>query len=1336
MIPAGPDPARVVQVRARPSFGTGYLIGPGLVLTAAHVAMTGDGAPSAAVTVQVPGAAATDGEVVWWRRDERADAALVRIAAAGSVPSRSGPVTRFGSFVSAEPDQPVEAIGFPRQQKLDSVRDQEQFTGSLSPQTGAVSGHYELISMTPLPVAAPGDPRTPWAGMSGSAVFSAGLLVGVLRGDRRARSGARLTATPVAELLADQAFRRTVSEATGWDPLCEPVELSGFLESPYPNGDIRSVSSLLRADAAIVGFHGRETEIEQLSAWCSEPEPLTVLVVTGQGGEGKSRLARQFLARQRSQGWTTGMLRAAVADAAVGEDRFARIARTSGPLLIAVDYAENYPRQVRVLLRQARAATGPVRVLLLARARGDWAEARDEPDAQVRDLLADAPELALDPLTSTTADWDGAFGRAVRDIASALRSVPGHEEPNWLAIAEQVVPPPAETDHRPGSALGIQMTALTRLLQQVMPVAAEPGEPVERTVLRHEEAYWTRAALRHRLRSLDRATMRCAVAALPLVVAADRDQAIRLLGGLGVRDIDHARTAAGWLRELYPHGEEQYLGLVQPDRIAEFLLVEACTTEPELLTKIVSVASGLGHQAQLAYVESEFGAGSAAMFGQMWALREAVRAARSQAHFGNPVKPLLTQIERTASGPAISDETLAWTMANMRSLPDAGKQQGIKQNPDGSQTITSTLDAASAALEIAGYRRGTHTMAANDARQQGFVHMLHSLTAAQLGRHEEALELSARAIQCFRSAPEAEQDLTDELHRQAELLLTLGRDAEAVAALREEVALRTTSRPDRLSPALDMLIDALYRTGQLVEAGRCAQQETELLRPRSPAPTLDNARSYAHALGRYVEILADMGDHASALDHSTRAEDFLASLSTSTAESLGGHRAMLADVRARILADVGDVAGSVAAWQESAAAWQRIEGPHLGQDPVVRAVGSLNNAAVGYADLGDHAHALEAIRAAVELALGEQGESLRRNHPDRYELVHATYVGYLVRAGRAADALREAERLCGRPFPSATPLPPSFANSMREASLALAQAGRPADAVRASRIAVATLRAADASEHDQNFSILLAATLADHSANLAETGGVVEGAQAGAQAADVWRQVCATQPQLRINLVTALANQAECLRLDTRYADAGDVFTEAARELRAVPGDGTEHRAMLAQLLNGAAHCRFAIKDYQSAAQARSEEVAARIALWHTDPSAGPALATAYAELGVACEQIGRFPDALAAAEQALGIFQHVYGEEMGAGWWEAIRALLVRGSVLFQTDQPVAAVAPFAQGLAAALRHGDNDMAHSCQAGLFLAHNADPVGVTAEWRRLTGLPFPGDPPVPTGYNG
>jgi tetratricopeptide (TPR) repeat protein len=1314
----GPDLGRVVQVRARPSFGTGYLIGPGLALTAAHVVTTASNEASSEITVGVPGEEPAGGDVLWLRKDERVDAALIRIPVSDGGDPGVAPGTRYGSFVTAEPEQRVEAIGFPRLQKSESLRDQEHFVGLLSPATGAVSGHVEFTSTTPLP--APSDAKTPWAGMSGAAVFSAGLLIGVVRRDRRAQFGTRLTATPMAEILADETFRRMVAETTGWEPVCEPVELSGFLESPYVRRDIRSVASLLRADAETVTFHGRAPENDRLDAWCAGPGRCAALIVTGQGGEGKTRLARRFMVRQRARGWTTGFLRPVLTDDTVAEERFGPIARTRGPLLIAVDYAENHPLQVRALVRQALAAQGPVRLLLLARGRGVWAEALDEPDAEARTLLAEAPELPLAPLASDARDWDASFLHAVRDIAAALGTLPGHEAEDWRAVAERIVPPPEETHPRPPSVLGIQMTALTLLLQRATPVdGVESGEPVERTLLRHEEAYWTRSARRSGLRGLDRATLRSAVAALRLVVVADRDEAVRLIGALGIGDTDRGRIVARWLHELYPPGTGLYLSAVQPDRLAEFLLVEACAEEHDLLTRIVSGVADHGEPHHL-------GDG----FRQMTALREAVRVARSQAHLGNPVRPLLDQIERTASLPVVSDETLAWAVSNVATLPAAGRKQDVEELADGSFRITGVLDNASAALQVAGYRRGAHPLVARTPREQGFVHMMHSLTLSQLGRTDEALEVCARAVDSFRRAPGSEATLAMELRRLAGLLLARGRDAEAIEALRETVELCEPLNPadtaHTLPPALDELIMVLIRTGRTAQARPYALRETELLRRLVTGPERHPPASYVRALGRYAEILADENAFAEALACCSRAEQFIAGLPPATVDELTGDRALLADVRARLLSDSGDSAGAATAWLEGAALWQRLDGRHGDDHPIVRTVINLNNAAVQNAELGNETTALVLIREATELALSERGQPVRHKRPELYEKVHATYVGYLVNGGRMEDALREAESLCARPAPSTTPLPPSFAQSLYQAAQALAEEGRLAESTRASRLAVETLRALAPPAHDRDLSALFAATLVVHSANLAETGEGTEGAETAAQAATIWRRLSAGHPGVRINLAYALANQAECLRLQDRNADAARAFAEAARTLRELPAS-LQHRQMLAHMLGGQANCLFEAGHYEAAAEARAEERQIRHELWKADPSAGSELVRAQVELAAALERLDhRLPDAIDAAELALDIMRTVYGPRPDqSGRPEVTRALMILGMALLKSNRPTAAVAPFVNAMAMALNAGDMDQAAACRSAIGIARAIDPDGVAAEWRRLFGTAMP-----------
>lgn len=1309
MSPVGPVPGRVVRVQLPTSSGTGYLVGPDLVLTAAHVVRAQAGDVPATVAVGVPDRQPVDGMVVWLRQDERADAALIRVGSAGFPWSL---VTRFGRFVTAAPDQAVEAIGFPRQQKFALLRDQEQLSGVVSPETGAVSGHYELTSTTPLPARPSDDPRSPWRGMSGAAVFSAGLLVGVVRSDRRPAAGTRLIVTSMAELLADNAFLDVVRDAAP-RPICEPVELAGFLESPYANRNVRSVAALLRSDAETVRFHGREGELARLESWCVGPEPLSVMIVSGQGGEGKTRLARRLTALRRASGWTTGVLRSSTTGA---EESYVPVRRTKEPVLIVIDYAEDHHRQVRALLWQARAAHGPVRILLLVRDRAALADALDDLDAELRDLVADAPELALTPLASTEDVWDESFRTAVDDLAAGLRAVPDHQNHDWPNVAARVVTPSTRTHKRSPSALGVQMTALTALLQEAMPIAAEPGEPVERTLLRHEEAYWSRAARRAGLTGVDRATRRSAVAALSLVHVPDEDQTVGLLGALGIADTAVRRDAARWLHELYPD-EDAYLGGVAPDRLAEFLLVEACAADHDLLTRIVTGARNIAHPGDVAALETAFGAGHATDHASMDVLREAVRAARSQKGLGNQVRPLLEQIERTASHPVVTDRVLNWAFTNVSTLPGAGRRQEIERGADGSSVIKSELDPASAALQIAAYRRGLDSWVKDSPRDQGFAHLMHATTLAQLGRVEDALEVSAMAVACFRVVGDP-GELAFQLDYQAKLLVRLGRDAEAVDVLVEAVDLRRSAPPDyAFLSAVDMLVTALRRLGQTARALPYARWDVESRRPASGMPTKDKATEYVRALARYADLLATERMSTESLDCVRRAEEFIAGLPTAV-DGWSGERAVLAETKASALADLGDQPGSVAAWLESAEHWHRVDGPLGDIDPVQHEVASRNNAAVGHARLDDHATALAVIQDAVELALSERGESLRRDEPALYEQVHLTYISYLVKAGQPEIAVREAERLWQRPVASTQPLPPAFAILMTDAGESLHESGRLGEATSASRISVAVFGSAALPANDLGLAFQEARALTVHTANLVRTCAVAEAMKISAQAVATWRRVCAREPRLSVNLVYAMVNRAAALKLADRYGDAGATYAAARLLLDGVAGQDQQMRA---GLFAGEAACAFAEERHEDAVAARRQELAIRIKSWQENRSGTAELADAYADLAISQERLDRLSQAFVAADRALGFYRHVYGRDPGRRWQRVARVLVAAGHIRIRIGKPVSAVRFFAEAIALALRAGDRDFAASCQEGISLAAAADPVGVAVEFRRLLG---------------
>lgn len=85
-------------------------------------------------------------------------------------------------------------------------------------------------------------------------------------GGSGAEPGGRwLNALPVSELLAAPGFRELVGPVS-----LVPGELAHVLARDEPRL-APSPISLLRADAEVVPFEGREDIIDDLAAWCSQP---------------------------------------------------------------------------------------------------------------------------------------------------------------------------------------------------------------------------------------------------------------------------------------------------------------------------------------------------------------------------------------------------------------------------------------------------------------------------------------------------------------------------------------------------------------------------------------------------------------------------------------------------------------------------------------------------------------------------------------------------------------------------------------------------------------------------------------------------------------------------------------------------------------------------------------------------------------------------------------------------------------------------------------------------------------------------------------------------------
>ena len=157
-----------------------------------------------------------------------------------------------------------------------------------------------------------------WPGVSGTAVFCRGLLTAVVTRDDREFGNRRLHAVPAAALTAEPEFVRLITEDTGTVPVWRRWNLSSTCRRLVPalSG---TPGSLLAATVEAVEFTGRGSELAELVAWRDSGEGLSVMLVAGEGGQGKTRLARQFAARTRQAGWAAGFLAARVSGPVPGD---------------------------------------------------------------------------------------------------------------------------------------------------------------------------------------------------------------------------------------------------------------------------------------------------------------------------------------------------------------------------------------------------------------------------------------------------------------------------------------------------------------------------------------------------------------------------------------------------------------------------------------------------------------------------------------------------------------------------------------------------------------------------------------------------------------------------------------------------------------------------------------------------------------------------------------------------------------------------------------------------------------------------------------------------------
>jgi hypothetical protein len=260
--------------------GSGYLIRPERVLTAAHVmAETSDDVHiGSSCDVTVDGQWVS-GSLVWC--DWALDLALLHVSGVG-IGRQSVP---FGRLEGGVPLRWT-ACGYPRASATGGTWVEEQASGDVPPASGRSVNRLELTVTSRNPVAI--SDHSPWFGFSGAAVLVEDHVVGVILADPRSyATSLQAVRIEVVERIA--AFAQALGTAFGVHSIGQdwvPEKLPQLLEGEDPL------------------FTGRQADLDGLASTGAEADATTVIsqALVGLGGIGKTALAREFANQSLKRG--------------------------------------------------------------------------------------------------------------------------------------------------------------------------------------------------------------------------------------------------------------------------------------------------------------------------------------------------------------------------------------------------------------------------------------------------------------------------------------------------------------------------------------------------------------------------------------------------------------------------------------------------------------------------------------------------------------------------------------------------------------------------------------------------------------------------------------------------------------------------------------------------------------------------------------------------------------------------------------------------------------------------------------------------------------------------
>ncbi|MGP3926579.1 tetratricopeptide repeat protein [Streptomyces sp. 8N616] len=492
----------IVQAGRR---GSGYLLTPKLVLTAAHV-LSGDTQPK----VAVPGGTGVQRcRIAWKRYDEQCDAAILLADESLVTQPSNGhlPEVQWASISGLAAWENCQSVGYPRAAEIDGHPDTEQLVGTLKPGSAILRDRYILDNIHSSPLSAN---DSPWSGMSGAAVFVDDFLVGIVCGDPEAWGHGRVEAVPVSTLIADSGFIETHERLTGSQPKTAHLRRrrasEGGASQQHANFTWRDVDSV---DEVAFGVH-RATESQGHPA-VPPYVPRDVdneldrrlenalgngglLLVTGDSAAGKTRALFESMKR-RAVSWRVCKPDPEAALSGISTS----ILESGERCLIWLDDLEAYIRQDGLTANLLDEITSS-RVAILATMRSEIFEKLSEPEdptntthyqkysSATARLLRAAIRITVDRVW-TSAERERASKIPDSRLADALAADSAHGVAEYLAAGPQML---AQWQHANRAGGNPRGAALVAAAVDLARTGVSSGLPVDALEALHE-SYLDRA---------------------------------------------------------------------------------------------------------------------------------------------------------------------------------------------------------------------------------------------------------------------------------------------------------------------------------------------------------------------------------------------------------------------------------------------------------------------------------------------------------------------------------------------------------------------------------------------------------------------------------------------------------------------------------------------------------------------------------------------------------------------------------------------------------------------------------------------------------------------------